>query len=100
MLQRFTKYIGYCIYSFILPVALARKQQQKDIFWSSNQADASCPLVYRTRLRLHTTFFNTDRQAEKLEIPILIIFGLTRSEMKPHFTVSVVNTLLSRRRWG
>ena len=61
-------------------------------FWTSGQA-AACPPVYHTRWRLCTVPFNAKRQAEKLWIPIFIVFALTRPEIKPESTVSIADTL-------
>ena len=49
---------------------------------------ASSPPVYHTRRRLHTVPLIAERQAEKLWIPIFIVFGLTRPEIEPESTLS------------
>ena len=45
---------------------------------------------------LHTVSLIAKRQAEKLRIPIFIVFGLTQPTIKPEFTVSVAAALSTR----
>ena len=64
-------------------------------FWSSSQA-ATCPPVNHTRRRLHTVPLIAERQTGKLQIPIFIVFGLTRPGIEPKPTASVADALSTR----
>ena len=71
------------------------KRQQTGSFGSLSQA-ATCPSVYHTQWRLHTVPLIAERQAEKLWIPIFIVFGLTWPGIEPESTASVADALSSR----
>ena len=71
---------------FIHQLALARR---KGIFCLR----VKLPPVYHARWKLHTFPFNAERQATKLWIPIFLVFGLTRPEIEPEFTVPVTDSL-------
>ena len=43
------------------------------------------PPVYQTPCRLHTVPLISERQAKKLEIPVFIVFGLTRPGIEFEF---------------
>ena len=52
--------------------------------------------MYTTRWKLQTIPFIAGRQARKLTIPIFVVFGLTRSGIKPWSTFSVADALSTR----
>ena len=72
----------HCNYIFIHPVALARRQL-------GNLRVKLPPVYHHTRWRLHTVLFNSWTSSRKLKIPIFMVFGLTRLEIEPEFTVLV-----------
>ena len=76
-----------CICNYILFTKLPWPGDSEGTFRSSSQA-AACPPVYHTRRRLHTLPLIAERQAEKLRIPIFIVFGLTRPGIEPESTSS------------
>ena len=83
------------VITFYSPTKLAWPGDSEGTFRSSSQA-ATCPSVYHTRWRLHTVPLIAERQAGKLWIPIFIVFGLTRPEIKPVSTASVADALSTR----
>ena len=83
---------GVCNCNYNLFTNLSWLGNRERAFRSSSQA-AVCPLVYHSSRRLYTVLLIAKRQAGKLWIPIFIVFGLIWSEIKPKFSVSVVDVL-------
>ena len=54
------------------------------------------PPVYHTRWRFHTVPLFAERQAGKLWITILMVFGMTRPGIEPESTASVADALSTR----
>ena len=52
--------------------------------------------VYHARSRLHTVCLIAEREAEKLLIPLFVVFGLTRPGIESGSTVSVADALSTR----
>ena len=84
-----------CNCNYILFTKLPWPGDSEVTFRSSSQA-ATCPSVYLTRRRLHTTLLIAERQEGKLWIPIFIVFGLTRPGIEPESTASVAYALSTR----
>ena len=71
-------------------VILGQQEAAGRTFRSSSQT-ATCPPGYHTRWRLDTVPLVAEGQAEKLQMPMLSDFGLTRRGIEPVSTVSVAN---------
>ena len=51
------------------------------------------PICLHKRWRLHAVPLIAKHQAEKLQVPVFKVFGLTRLEIEPESTVSVADAL-------
>ena len=85
--------IGNC--NYILFTKLPWPRDSEGTVRSSSQA-ATCQPIYHTRRRLHTVPLIAERYAGKLRIPMFIVFGLTRPEIKPASTALVADALSTR----
>ena len=74
-------------YMFIHQVALARREKRFLVI------ESNCLLPTCLVEVSHCLSFLAKSQAEKLGIPIFIVFGLTRVEIEPESTISVSDNL-------